>query len=106
MRLFGWEAENTMPPGVAGKHFMCRLRGRDVAAVASRPRSAPPVTAWTTYVWVESADETAARAGEAGGGVLVDPFDSLDGGRIAIVADPSGAAIGIWQPGTHKGPSS
>ena len=43
--LFGWEAQDTMPPDVTGKHFMCRLRGRDVAAVASRPKAAPAVTA-------------------------------------------------------------
>src|SRR5205085_7578163 len=65
--LFGWEAEDTMPPGVDGKHFMCRLRGRDVAAVASRPEGAPPVPAWTTYVWVEDAERAAATATEAGG---------------------------------------
>ena len=57
-QLFGWEVEDTMPPDTPGQHFMCRLRGRDIAAIASRPEAAPPVTAWTTYIWVESADET------------------------------------------------
>jgi uncharacterized protein len=102
-RLFGWESENTMPPGVPGRHFMCRLRGRDVAAVASRPGAAPAATAWNTYVWVESADAAAAAATDAGGAVVVEPFESLDGGRIALVADPAGATIGVWQPGTHRG---
>jgi predicted enzyme related to lactoylglutathione lyase len=82
---------------------MCRLRGRDVAAVASRPEEAPPVTAWTTYVWVEDAEAIVRRAIEAGGSVLKDLFESLDGGRIAVLADPAGAALGIWQPGEHKG---
>jgi uncharacterized protein len=102
-RLFGWDTENTMPAEVPGQHFMCRLRGRDVAAIASRPQAAPPVTAWTTYVWMDDAAQTASRAGEAGGSVLVEPFESLDGGRIAIIADPAGAAIGVWQPGAHRG---
>jgi uncharacterized protein len=101
--LFGWEAEDTMPAGIEGKHYMCRLRGRDVAAVASRPSQAPPVTAWNTYVWVDDAVRTADQAVETGGSVLTEPFDALDGGRIAIVADPAGAAIGIWQPGAHRG---
>jgi uncharacterized protein len=101
--LFGWEYEDTMPPGVDGQHFMCRLRGRDVAAVASRPEDAPPVSAWTTYVWVSDADETAGKVTEAGGGIVKEPFDALDGGRIAIVADPAGAVLGIWQPGAHRG---
>ncbi len=101
-QIFGWEAEDTMPEGVEGTHYMCRLRGRDVAAVASRP-DAPEVTAWTTYVWVDDLDATVAKALDAGGSLLVEPFDSLDVGRIAILADPAGAAIGIWQPGAHSG---
>ena len=31
------------------------------------------------------------------------PFHSLDGGRMAIVADPAGAVLGLWQPGAHRG---
>jgi predicted enzyme related to lactoylglutathione lyase len=102
-QLCGWEAEDTMPDGVEGTHYMCRLRGRDVAAIASRPEGAPPVTAWTTYVWVDDVNATVAKATDAGGSVLVEPFDALDGGRIAVIADPAGAAIGAWQPGAHKG---
>jgi predicted enzyme related to lactoylglutathione lyase len=102
-RVFDWDAEDTMPAGVSGKHYMCRLRGRDVAAVASRPEEAPPVTAWNTYVWVDDLDATAARANEAGGGVAKEPFDALDGGRIAIIVDPAGAALGLWQAGAHRG---
>jgi uncharacterized protein len=102
-QLFGWEAEDTMPPDVPGKHYICRLRGRDVAAIASRPEAAPDVTTWGTYVWVESAEETAAKAVDAGGRVVMEPFDSLDGGRIAVIQDPAGAAIGAWRPGAHRG---
>jgi uncharacterized protein len=101
--LFGWDAEDTMPEGVEGKHYMCRLRGRDVAAIASRPEGAPDITAWTTYVWVDDVDAIVAKAKHGGGSILVDPFDALDGGRIAVIADPAGAAIGAWQPGAHRG---
>jgi predicted enzyme related to lactoylglutathione lyase len=102
-QIFGWEAEDTMPEGAEGTHYMCRLRGRDVAAIASRPDAAPDVTAWTTYVWVDDVDATVTRATEAGGSVVVKPFDALDGGRIAVIADPAGAAIGAWQPAAHRG---
>jgi uncharacterized protein len=103
-QLLGWEVEDTMPPDTPGKHYMCRLRGRDVAAVASRPDVAPTTApAWGTYVWVEGAEETTARVIEAGGSIVMEPFPSLDGGRIAVVADPAGAVLGVWQPGGHKG---
>jgi predicted enzyme related to lactoylglutathione lyase len=101
-QLFGWEAEEPSPTESDGKHYMCRLRGRDVAAIAGPPPEGAPA-AWGTYVWVEDADRTAAKATDAGGSVLVGPFDSYDGGRMAIVADPAGAVIGVWRPGAHKG---
>ena len=59
--LFGWEFEDVMPPDSPGKYFIGRIRGGDVAAVGSIPEGAPPMAMWNTYVWVESADETAAK---------------------------------------------
>jgi predicted enzyme related to lactoylglutathione lyase len=38
---------------------------------------------------VDSADETAARLVQAGGTLLVEPFD-IPVGRVAVVADPFG----------------
>src|SRR5919107_506973 len=32
-RLFGWTAEDIMPADSPARYFMCKLRGRDVAAV-------------------------------------------------------------------------
>ena len=84
------------------RYSIAMHRGLDAAGLGSpRPEGVP--AQWTTYVWVESADETAAKARKAGGDVLVEPFDALDGGRIAIVADPAGAVLGVWQVGEHRG---
>jgi uncharacterized protein len=99
--LFGWELEQVMPPEAPGKYFMARLRGGDVAAISSQPQSAPP--AWNTYVWADSADETAAKVRDAGGSVLTEPFDVMDSGRMAMFADPEGATFCVWQAGRHRG---
>jgi predicted enzyme related to lactoylglutathione lyase len=97
--LFGWETVG--PPGGP---FMCRLRGRDVAFIGERPpEHAHLPVVWTTYVWVDSADEIAARVTEFGGSIVVEPFDSLDGGRIVVFADPTGSVLAAWQPGEHRG---
>jgi len=74
-----------------------------VAAVGSQAEGAPPVGAWNTYVWVHDADETAAKVGAAGGTVLMEPGDVFDSGRMAIFADPAGAAFSAWQPKAHRG---
>ena len=68
--LFGWETENALPSDSPGEYHLARIRGRNVAAIGSRPQSAPPNAMWNTYIWVDSADEAATRAQEAGGQVL------------------------------------
>jgi uncharacterized protein len=101
--LFGWEFEDVMPPDSDGRYLIARLRGGDVAAVGSIPEGAPPTAAWNTYVWVESADETASKVLDAGGRALMEPFDVGDSGRMAVFADPEGAAFCVWQPKQHRG---
>jgi len=101
--LFGWEFEDAMPPGSPGRYFMARLHGGDVAAVGSLPDGAPPAAMWTTYIWVDSADETADRVVAAGGRTLTEPFDVTDAGRMAVFADPEGAVFAAWQPRQHRG---
>jgi predicted enzyme related to lactoylglutathione lyase len=101
--LFGWEFENVMPEESEQKYFIARIRGGDVAALGSIPEGAPPVATWNTYVWVDSADETAATAGEAGGGVVMEPFDVMNAGRMAVLTDPEGAVFFLWQAKDHKG---
>jgi len=101
--LFGWEFEDVMPPGSEGKYFSARIRGGDVAAVGSIPEGAPQVATWNTYVWVDSADETAARVRDAGGNVVMEPFDVMDAGRMGVFADPEGAVFMVWQPKEHRG---
>lgn len=101
--LFGWEFEDGMPEGSDRKYFIGRIRGGDVAAVASIPEGAPPMAIWNTYIWVASADETASKARAAGGGVAMEPFDVMDAGRMAVLSDPEGAVFCVWEARDHKG---
>jgi predicted enzyme related to lactoylglutathione lyase len=93
--LFGWEYVD------GGGFHVARLRGRDVAAVAPLPPGydpAPP-PAWVTQVRVESADAAAETARDAGGSVLAEPFEGPTG-RMAVIADPSGAVLSVCEPGS------
>jgi predicted enzyme related to lactoylglutathione lyase len=101
--LFGWEFEDVMPPGSELKYLMARIRGLDAAAISSAPEAGPPGAVWNTYVWVDSADETASKVRDAGGSVLFEPMDVMDAGRMAVFADPEGAAFGVWQAREMKG---
>src|SRR5262245_60669613 len=100
--LFGWEIENVMPAGSGADYFMGRIRGGDVAAVGGIPEGAPSQAMWNTYIWVNSADDAAAKARDAGGSAM-DPFDVMDAGRMAVLTDPEGASINVWEPKQNRG---
>ncbi|MGH2539372.1 MAG: VOC family protein [Actinomycetota bacterium] len=90
--LFGWQTE--------GASATATLSGQAVAAITAQPdrqRSAGVPPHWLSYVTVASADDSATRAAELGGSVHAGPFDVGDAGRIAVVADPTGSMLGLWE---------
>jgi uncharacterized protein len=97
--LFGWQEED-LEAGVAGVYTMLRHRGKEVAIryrqqPEARAAGAPPH--WTSYISVEDANATAARAEDLGGAaVFRAPFDVLDAGRVAAIRDPTGAVVSLW----------
>ncbi len=104
-QLFGWDAED-MPAGDGAVYTMFVKDGKTVAAcyeqyAEQREQGVPPN--WLSYVTVTSADDSAKRASSLGGSVLQQPFDVLDVGRMALVADPQGAVLALWQPRSHIG---
>jgi hypothetical protein len=115
--LFGWEFEDVTPPGSQGRYFIARceatgwslfdtsgeVRVGDVAAVGSIPDAAPPTATWNTYLWVESADQAASRVRDAGGRIVLEPFDLMDTSRMAVFTDPEGAAFRVWEAKRHRG---
>src|SRR4051795_10612898 len=87
------------------------MRGSAHPSSATTPPAPPPgplmqegqPPAWATYVATADADATADAVRGAGGQVLAPPFDVLDAGRMAMLADPAGAVLGVWQAGRHHG---
>ena len=61
----------------------------------------PPM--WNTYIATDDADATAAKVVAAGGTMLMEPFDVMDAGRMAVAFDPTGGGFGLWQAGQHTG---
>lgn len=54
---------------------------------------------WATYVAVKDAMAARDRAVSLGGKVLVPRIDVPMVGTVAVIADPGGAALGLFQPG-------
>ena len=103
--LFAWTSTD-FPSGPDGQIYtIFSLSGDSAAAVytASVEELAMVPPHWNLYVTVESADQTAALAAELGGKVIAGPFDAGDFGRMAVIQDPTGTAISVWQAHSHKG---
>jgi predicted enzyme related to lactoylglutathione lyase len=101
--LFGWEFEDRAPADAPERYFIASLDGGVVGAIGSERDDAAPAPVWSTYIAVDSADETADRVKRTGGSVLGEPFDVFDAGRTAVCSDPQGAVFSVWQPGRRKG---
>jgi len=103
--LFGWEFNVAGPE--YGFYSQGVVRGLPVAGIGEAPpadQGGPqfPV-AWTTYLAVDDCDAACERARAAGGHVILEPMDVMDEGRMAMIADPTGAMVGLWQAGRHLG---
>jgi uncharacterized protein len=69
---------------------------------ANQPKVSPT---WLLFVRVKSVGEALKKTQQLGGKVLIEPRPELFDGKLAVIADPTGAAIGIleWPEGSQKG---
>jgi len=100
--LLGWEIPEQPNSAQLGGYRRAKRGGRDVAGASPVMQDGQPCE-WNTYVSVEDADATVAKVRDAGGAVIVEPLDVMGMGKMAIFADPAGAAFGIWEPGSFVG---
>jgi predicted enzyme related to lactoylglutathione lyase len=99
--LLGWEFRDDEIPG-GGVYTMCFREGDAVGAIFQQDEQPAH---WNNYVSVASADETAAKAKQLNATLIEDPFDVMELGRMAVLADPDGAMLCIWEPRAHIGAS-
>jgi uncharacterized protein len=95
--LLGWQYDDT-PIGDGQSYSMAQVDGQNVAAIGPLQGGEGIPPHWNCYVTVESADTTAQRAGELGATIVAEPFDVFDAGRMAVIQDPQGAMLSVWQP--------
>lgn len=99
-KAFGWNAQPwegdanyTMLAHANGPVGGARVVGKDPLADKLGP-------SWLTYVGVADLNAALATA-ESKGGRVIHPVTGLssDGGRYAVIVDPQGAAIGLYEAG-------
>jgi uncharacterized protein len=96
-KLFGWQIEVNPDPQYGG-YALAQVGDAQAAGIGPKMSPEAP-TAWGLYVGTDDVDGVAQKVSGAGGMVLAPAFDVGDQGRMAVFADPTGAAISAWQAG-------
>ncbi|HSY14830.1 MAG TPA: VOC family protein [Jatrophihabitantaceae bacterium] len=99
--LFGWTFNDAGPD--FGGYVTFLSDGHNVAGMMQKTADMPMPDGWSTYLSTADAVATVAAATAAGGQVLMEPMAVADLGSMAMLADSSGGAFGLWQAGTHTG---
>lgn len=99
--VFGWSF--TSPGPNYGGYLNATKDGHLVAGLMSRHPDQQGPDGWITYLHTADVDATLTAATAAGatncGGVMPIP----DKGRMALLTDPAGGFVGLWEPGGHAG---
>jgi predicted enzyme related to lactoylglutathione lyase len=102
--LMGWTFDGGMPVDGHWSYYVAQLNGGEVAGIAPLPPMAPDTQpGWATQVRVADLDEAVKAVSRAGGSVVLESFDAAPAGRLAVVADPGGATICLWEALAREG---
>jgi predicted enzyme related to lactoylglutathione lyase len=99
--LFGWTVEDPGPD--YGGYVNFHKDGVPVAGSMPNDGQSGVPDVWSVYLATDDAQATVDAAVAHGGHVIVPATPVMELGRMAVVTDAGQAAIGIWQPGLHKG---
>lgn len=95
----GWEFSD-MPMEDSVYHLAIK-NGRPVAGIidiSAMEHLAGVPSHWFTYIAVNDVDAAVKETEKAGGKILRPVFEVPGTGRIAIITDPTGAAVGLMTP--------
>jgi uncharacterized protein len=95
----GWTFEG-MPSQGGFTYWLAKVDGDMVAGLMpiDGPQFSEVPESWLGYIAVDDVDARVKKATAAGGKVMREPFDIPGVGRIAILLDSRGAAIGLMTP--------
>ncbi|SER34464.1 VOC family protein [Microlunatus flavus] len=99
--LLGWEFADQ---GEAyGGYTLATKDGQNVAGLMRNSGDSGTPDTWSTYLATADVEASVARATEAGATVLAPPLAVGRLGSMAVLVDPAGAVVGLWQAGEHPG---
>lgn len=100
--LFDWNTQEF--PTSEGRPNYTMFMKNDKFVAGGKPGFDPKLPSfWSNYISVDNVDEVAAKAESLGGKITMPAMDVMDTGRMAVIQDPTGAQVGLWQKITFPG---
>ncbi len=100
-RLFGWTPIETEMGPPDARYVLFEKNGKQVAGLGSHElgdlKDAKAPSTWLPHVNVEDLDSTLTTAKELGADLLSGPSAIPGIGRYAVIADPNGARVAVFQ---------
>ena len=93
--VIGWVVEEMDMGSDSGPYLVLKAADAPVGGILANPAGEGAPDHWMSFVTVDDVDTRTAKATAAGGTVLMEPFDVPGVGRIAAIADPTGATISL-----------
>lgn len=97
--LFGWKYHEEVLPGDMGTYVTILVNNLPIGAMAKSDLSPH----WGSYIRVKNCDEAVKKAADLGAQIIKGSFDVMDAGRMAVIKDPEGAIIRLWEKKAHAG---
>jgi predicted enzyme related to lactoylglutathione lyase len=95
--LFGWTTQEVPIPEL-GTYAMIASGDRTIGGFLPTPEGAPKQAHWLSHLQVASAKDAAEKVTKLGGKVQKSVTKVGDFGTMAIVSDPHGGVLSLWQP--------
>jgi predicted enzyme related to lactoylglutathione lyase len=92
--LFDWKLEDA--PMSGGSYTLIQVGEGTGGGLMRHPVPNAP-SAWVAYVLVDDVRASLAKAKSLGATMLKDVTDVPGMGQFSIIADPTGAPVGLWQ---------
>jgi predicted enzyme related to lactoylglutathione lyase len=100
--LFGWISED-ISTDYKVPYSMLMRDGKRAAALYEMAPEQGAVPYWASYVRVSDVQASAEQAVELGARLAMPAVDVMQLGRMAFIQDPTGAVLGLWEPGSLFG---
>jgi hypothetical protein len=97
--VVGWGSQGLDMEGGAYQDYVMTNAGGDAVGGVCHARGANAAmpAAWMIYVHVADLDASLSACRETGGEVVVEPREAGGQGRYAVIRDPAGAAMALFQ---------